>query len=106
MEKALSNNFDQDRVRALTAVSRDLLTLRRIGVEVGSRVAGGGGIPGLTVTRARSLIKDPVAFSVELLRWADRKGVELKAEEISAFLEAKLTPEKVTQRGFVPTRYY
>ncbi len=52
-------------------------------------------LSGLTVTRAGSLLKDPDEFSSALLRWAEEKGVQIREEEIAAFLEAKLTPEKV-----------
>ncbi len=50
---------------------------------------------GLTVNQISTLLKDPGRFSLDLLKWAGEQEILLKPEEVAAFLQAKLTPERV-----------
>ncbi len=91
VEEALEKNFSPGRIEAFSAVTRDFFTLRQIATKVTEQVlkldsrlekkclsfkfefqvSNGEGVPGLTVDRVKLLLKDPLDFSVDLIRWAD-----------------------------------
>ena len=99
VETALENNFDEENVEALTDIVDDFSALQNVYSSVSRKLTSGSAIDGLTVTKVRSLLKDPDEFRRNLIEFGVNRNITFNQDEINAFLEVSRTSNNYAPSG-------